>query len=128
MKDFDVILGMDWLHSCYDCMDCHSRVDIFLFPNEVELVWEGYNSSRPNALISHPKANKMMSKGLLCHLVSVNDLDHDIHSIDSIPIVNEFPDMFPVDLPGVTAPREIDSGIDLEPDTKKISISPYIMS
>ena len=43
----------------------------------------------------------MMSKGLFCHLVSVNDLDHDIPSIDSLPIVGEFQDVFPDDFPGV---------------------------
>ena len=94
MHDFDVILGMDWLHSCYAFLDCRSGVVRFCFPNEEELVWEGYNSSRPNPLISNLKANKMMSKGLLCHLVSVNDLDHDIPSIDSVPVVNEFLDVF----------------------------------
>ena len=26
MHDFDIILCMEWLHSCYACMDCHSRV------------------------------------------------------------------------------------------------------
>ena len=50
--------------------------------------------SRPNPLISNLKANKMMSKGLLYHLVSVNDLDHDIPSIDSVPVVNECLDVF----------------------------------
>ena len=33
MHDFDVILGMECLHSCYECMDCHSRVVRFRFPN-----------------------------------------------------------------------------------------------
>ena len=81
MHDFDIILGMDWLHSCYACLDCGSRVVRFCFPNKEELVWEGYNSSRPNPFISNINANKMMSKGLLCHIVSVNALDHDIPSI-----------------------------------------------
>ena len=67
----------------------------------------------------------MMAKGLLCHLVSVNDLDHDVPSIDSVPVVNEFLDVFPEDLPGVPPLREIDFGIDLEPDTKPISIPLY---
>ena len=53
MHNFDVILGMDCLHSCFACMDCHSRVVRFRFPNEEELVWEGYNSSHPNPLISN---------------------------------------------------------------------------
>ena len=38
MHDFDVILGMDWVHSCYACLDCHSRVVRFCFPNEEKLV------------------------------------------------------------------------------------------
>ena len=70
----------------------------------------------------------MMSKGLLCNLVSVNDLNHDIPSIDSVPVVNDFLDVFPKDLSGVPSLREIDFGIDLEPDTKPISITPYRMS
>ena len=93
------------------------RVVRFRFPNEEELVWEGYNSIRPNPLISNLKTNKMMSKGLLCHLVSVNDLDHDIPSIDSMSVVNEFQDVFADDLLGVPPPREIDFGSDLEPNS-----------
>ena len=62
-------------------MDCRSRVVRFCFLNELEMVWEGYNLSRSSPLISNVKDDKMMSKGFLCHLVSVNDLDHDIHSI-----------------------------------------------
>ena len=52
--------------------------------------------------------------------MSVNDLDHDISSIESVPVVNEFHDVFPDDLPGVPPPWEIDFGIDLKPDTKQI--------
>ena len=44
MHDFDVILGMDWLHSCYACINCRNRVVRFRFPNGEELVLEGYNS------------------------------------------------------------------------------------
>ena len=104
MHDFDIILGTDWLHSCYACFDCRSRVVKFHFPDEKELVWEGYNSSRPNPLISNLMANKIMSKGLLCNLMSVNDIDHGIPSIDSVPVVNEFPDVFPDDLPEFPPP------------------------
>ena len=85
-------------------MDCRRRVLIFRFSNKEQLVWEVYNSSLPYPLISNLKANKIMSKGLLCHLVSVNDLDHDIPSIDSLPVVNDFQDVFPDYLPGVPPP------------------------
>ena len=86
-------------------MECHSRVVRFCFPNKEELVWEGYNSSHPKPLILNLKANKMMSKGLLSSSGEVNDLDHDIPSIESVPLVIEFEDVFPDDLPRVPPPR-----------------------
>ena len=67
----------------------------------------------------------MMAKDLLCHIMSLNNLDHDIPSIDLVPVVNEFLDVFPDDLPRVPPPREIDFGIDIEFDTKQILIPPY---
>ena len=69
-----------------------------------------------------------MSKGLLCHLLSVNDLEHDIPSIESVPVVNEFQDVFPEYLSGVPPIWEINFGIDIEPDTKQIPIPPYRMA
>ena len=125
IHDFDVILCMEWIHSCYACMDYRIRVVRFCFPNEKELVLEGYNSSCPNPLISILMANKIISKRLLCQIVSVIDLYHAIPSIDSVRVVNEFVDAFTDDFLGVPPPREIDFGIDLEPNTRPILIPPY---
>ena len=60
--------------------------------------------------------------------MSVYDLDHDIPSIDSVPVIKEFLDLFPEDFPGVPPFREINFGIDLDPDTKQISIPPSRMT
>ena len=43
-------------------------------------------------------------------------------------MVQDFVDVFPSDLPGVPPNRDIDFAIDLEPDTKPISIPPYHMA
>ena len=67
----------------------------------------------------------MMSNGLLCYLVCVKNLHHDIPSIGSVLAIYEFQDVFPDDLPRVPPPREIDFGIDIEFDTKQILIPPY---
>ena len=58
----------------------------------------------------------MRAKGYLYHLVRVNDLDKEVPSIDSVPIVNDFPDVFLEDLLGVPPEREIDFGVDLYPN------------
>ena len=68
---------------------------------------EGYNLSRSSPLISDLKANKMMSKGLLCDFVSVNNLGHDIPSMDSGPVLNVFQDVFSNDFRRVPPPRKI---------------------
>ena len=34
MFDFDIILGMDWLHASFASIDCRTRVVKFNFPNE----------------------------------------------------------------------------------------------
>ena len=70
----------------------------------------------------------MISKGCIYHIVRVRDVYNEVRSLESIPIVNEFPDVIPNDFPGIPTKREIDFGIDLLPDTNPISIPPYHMA
>ncbi|KAH0636085.1 hypothetical protein KY290_036497 [Solanum tuberosum] len=128
MVDFDVILGMDWLHSCYASVDCRTRIVRFQFPDEPILEWKGSSLAHMDRFISYLKARKMISKGYLYHLVRVKDSSSESPTLESVPVVNEFPEVFPDDLPGVPPEREIDFGIDLLPDTQPISIPPYRMA
>jgi hypothetical protein len=48
--------------------------------------------------------------------------------LDEIPVVNEFPDVFPKDLPGLPPDREIEFAIVLIPGTKPIHKAPYRMA
>ena len=73
--------------------------------------------------ISHLKARKMISKGYLYHLVQVKNSSLETTSLELVPVVCEFPEVFPKDLPGVPPERKIDFGIDLLPDTQPIYIS-----
>ncbi|KAF3645199.1 RNA-directed DNA polymerase -like protein [Capsicum annuum] len=41
MVDFDAIMGMDWLASCYATVDCQTKRVCFLFPREAVLEWRG---------------------------------------------------------------------------------------
>ena len=45
-----------------------------------------------------------------------------------MPIVNEFQDVFLEDLPGIHPEREIGFSVDLDPNTKPISVPPYRMA
>ena len=43
-------------------------------------------------------------------------------------MVNEFPDVFPDELPGLPPDREIEFAIDLAPGTEPVSKAPYRMA
>ena len=77
--------------------------------------------------ISYLRARKLISKGCMYHLIRVKDSKVGNLPLQSVPVVNEFPEVFPKDLPGIPPDREIDFGIDVLPDTHRISILPYRM-
>ncbi|XP_070040992.1 uncharacterized protein [Nicotiana tomentosiformis] len=92
------------------------------------LEWKGNTSSPRDRFISHLKARKMIIKGCIYHLVRVQDMEVESPTIQSIHMVNELPDVFPDELPGLPPKREIMFAIDLLPDTHPISITPYGMA
>ncbi|PHT28613.1 FKBP12-interacting protein of 37 kDa [Capsicum baccatum] len=58
----------------------------------------------------------------------VKDTKSETLTLHSVNVVNEFSDVFPDDLPGISPDREIEFWIDLLSDTQLISIPPYHMS
>ena len=62
------------------------------------------------------------------HLLQINDLSVEVRLLQSVPIVEEFRDVFRDDLLRVPSERGIDFGIDNIPDTRPISIPPYRMA
>ena len=58
----------------------------------------------------------------------VRDLESEIPPLESVPVVKDFSEVFPDDLPEIPPEREIDFDIDLLSDTQPISIPPYQMT
>ncbi|XP_070029054.1 uncharacterized protein [Nicotiana sylvestris] len=128
MLDFDVIMGMDWLAACYANIDCRAKLVRFHFPGEPVLEWKGNATTPKSKFISYLRARKFISKGCIYHLVLVRDIDKEPVTLQLVPIVNEFPTVFPDELPGIPPEREIDFAIDLLPDMQPISIPSYKMA
>jgi hypothetical protein len=69
-----------------------------------------------------------MRKG--CNLYEILSLNErgEAKGLDNLPVVREFADVFPEELPGLPPERELDFTIDLKPGTKPIVRMPYRMS
>ena len=59
-------------------------------------------------IISYLKGCKMIANNCLYYVVRVKDLKCETPSIESVPVVREFLEVFPNDLLGVSPEREID--------------------
>ncbi|XP_070008208.1 uncharacterized protein [Nicotiana sylvestris] len=101
MLDFDAIMGMDWLAACYATVDCRAKTARFHFPGKPVLEWVGNTAKPRGRFISYLKARKMIAKGCIYHIVRVKDVDAEKSILQSIPVVKEYEDVFPDELPGI---------------------------
>ncbi|KAK4365012.1 hypothetical protein RND71_016370 [Anisodus tanguticus] len=67
----------------------------------------------------------MIHKGYIYHFVWVQDTEAKPPTLQSLPVANEFPNVFPDELPGIPPEREIDFSIDILLSTQSIYIPPY---
>ena len=127
-KEFDVILGMDWLSRHQVMVDCRMKIVTLRTPNEDEVTFIGERSNHLSNVISAATTRKMVRKGCEAYLAYVIDTVKARPSIFDIPIVSEFLDVFSEELPGLPPQREIEFAIDVVPGATPTSITPYRMT
>ncbi|TYK30556.1 gag protease polyprotein [Cucumis melo var. makuwa] len=128
MLDFDVILGMDWLAANHASIDCSRKEVTFNPPSMASFKFKGGGSRSLPQVISAIRASKLLSQGTWGILASVVDTREVDVSLSSEPVVRDYPDVFPEELPGLPPHREVEFAIELEPRTVPISRAPYRMA
>ncbi|KAL0546451.1 hypothetical protein IC582_016360 [Cucumis melo] len=128
MLDFDVILGMDWLAANHASIDCSRKEVTFNPPSMASFKFKGGGSKSLPQVISAIRASKLLSQGTWGILASVVDTREVDVSLSSEPVVRDYPDVFPEELPGLPPHREVEFAIELEPGTVPISRAPYRMA
>ena len=128
MRDFDVVLGMDWLSCHRATLDCYKKEVKLNRPWKLEVKFRGLRRELSSCMISAMTAQKMLRKGCQGYLAYVVETGKEGTILDEIPVVREFPDVFPDDITGLPPEREVEFTIDLIPGTEPISIPPYRMA
>ena len=128
MRDFDVVLGMDWLSRHRATLDCYKKEVKFHRPGKLEVKFRGIRRGLSSNIISAMAAQRMLRKGCQGYLAYVVETEMEGILVDEIPVVREFPDVFPDDIAGLPTDREVEFTIDLIPGTESISIPPYRMA
>ncbi|XXG88652.1 hypothetical protein AAC387_Pa12g0844 [Persea americana] len=128
MHDFDVILGMDWLEMYHATMDCFSKTITFKLKGEqADLIVQGNRKKGQVGIISALKASRMVSSGCEAFIAFITE-DEWFQGVEEIPVVCEFPEVFPEEIPSLPPIREVQFTIELLPGTAPISIAPYRMA
>ena len=128
MVDFDVILEMDRLSNHRTSMDCFTKKIIFKKLGYSELKFEGDKKILLACVTSALKAKRLLHKGCKAYLVHVIDKSLSELTLDNVPILCEFSNVFPKDLPGLPPDKELKFGIELLLGSAPVSIPPYRMT
>ncbi|XP_073137044.1 uncharacterized protein [Henckelia pumila] len=126
MSDFDCIIGMDTLTNYRANVDCFHGV--VRFRPYVGGKWNFYGDDSRSHI---PLVSTMQMFGLLYagnerYLIYEVDATQDKGlKVSDIPVVEEFPDVFPEENPGFPPQRKIDFSIDLMPGANPVSRAPY---
>ncbi|KAI3676199.1 hypothetical protein L1987_85800 [Smallanthus sonchifolius] len=128
MGDFDIILRMDWLSRHNVTIECQTRHVLFGNPQSPELVYHATQPQKPLKIIFALKAQKCLSHGCAGFLASIKSISSEEPTVADHPVVREYPDVFPNELPGLPPDREVEFTIDLIPGAEPISKAPYRMA
>ncbi|GJS34959.1 putative reverse transcriptase domain-containing protein [Tanacetum coccineum] len=132
LGSLDVIISMDWLAKYKAIIVCAEKIIHIFWGNETVIV-HGDESNRGNKtrlnIISCTKTQKYMLKGCQVFLAHVTTKETEDKSekkrLEDVPIVQNFPEVFPKDLPGLPPTRQVEFQIDLIPGAAPVARAPY---
>ena len=119
---------MDWLTKHRAIVDCGQKTIVLSCSDKSEVIIQGIRSSVMSNVISAMQVRRFIRKGYEAFLALILDSKRGQVDVETIPVVREFPDVFPEELPGIPLEREVDLSIKIVPRTAPVSRAPYRMA
>ncbi|XP_016748195.1 uncharacterized protein [Gossypium hirsutum] len=127
-REFDLILGLDWLVKHRVSLDCATKWVVLRIEADEEVVVIGERRNYLSNVISALSAKKLVCKGCEVFLAYVSVSDVGDSSVKDMRTVKDFLDIFLKELLGLPTKREVEFGIELLPGMAPESIAPYRMA
>ncbi|GJU60563.1 putative reverse transcriptase domain-containing protein [Tanacetum coccineum] len=132
LGSFDAIIGMDWLAKYQAVIVCVEKIVLIPWRNETLIIHsDGSNQGNVTRLniILCTKTQKYMEKGFpifLAH-VTTKEVEDKLEKkrLEDVPIVRDFPEVFPEDLLGLPPTRQVEFQIDLVHGAAPVARAPY---
>ncbi|GJT96442.1 hypothetical protein Tco_1091960 [Tanacetum coccineum] len=121
---FDVIIGMDWLVKHDAVIICGEKVVRIPYEDKMLIVKSDKGVSQLK-VISCIKVRMYVERG--CHLFLAHVMEKKSREtrLEDMPIIHDFPEVFPEELPGLSPPRQVEFLIDLVPGAAHVARAPY---
>ncbi|GJS94309.1 reverse transcriptase domain-containing protein [Tanacetum coccineum] len=117
---FDVIIGMDWLVKHDAVIVCGEKVVRIPYGNKT-LTVESDKGMSQLKVISCIKARKYIERGCHLFLAHVTEKKPKEKRLEDVPVIRDFPEVFPDDLSGLPPPRQVEFRIDLVPGAAPVA-------
>ena len=124
-REFNVILGMDWLSRHRVVVDCRMKRMTLRTLSGEEVTFISERSNHLSNVISAAIDRTMVRKGCDAYLAYVIDTKKVEPCLLDIPTICDYLNVFPEELPGLPPQREIEFAIDVVPSVTPASITPY---
>ncbi|GJY66569.1 putative reverse transcriptase domain-containing protein [Tanacetum coccineum] len=124
LGSFDIVISMDWLSKYHAKIICDEKV-VYIPINGETLIIRGDRSKTRLNLISCIKTKRYISRGCQVFIAQVTKKKSDEKRLEDIPVVREFPEVFPKDLPGLPLVRQVEFQINLTPGAVPVAQAPY---
>ncbi|KAJ0492843.1 putative nucleotidyltransferase, Ribonuclease H [Helianthus annuus] len=125
LGSFDIVVGMDWLSKHQAEILCKEKIVRIPLPDGESLLVQGHRSGTMVGIITAMRAQQYLQKGYPAMLALVTNAQPEERKIEDLPVVREFADVFPEELPGLPPHRQVEFQIDLAPGAAPIARAPY---
>ncbi|GJZ25352.1 putative reverse transcriptase domain-containing protein, partial [Tanacetum coccineum] len=130
LSSFDVIIVMDWLAKYDALIVCEEKVVRIPYGDEVLIIrGDDYGNGSKLNIISCMRTQKYIQKGCQVYLAQVTSkkVEDKLEKkrLEDVPIIREFPKVFPEDLPGLPPARQVEFQIDLVLGAAPVEQAPY---